>query len=190
MKIVGIGLNKTGTTTLGSCLKTLGFKHISCDLKAFNLFKEGKTEELLTIVKQYDSFEDWPWPLAFKEIDRAFPGSKFILTLRKTPEIWFNSLVLHSLKTGPTDYRKTVYGYEMPEGHIDEHRNFYENHNMMVREYFKERPEDLLEVCWENGDGWEKLARFLNKDVPNCKIPHLNKSTLKIKLQHKLSKYF
>ncbi len=32
MKVFGIGLNKTGTTTLGLCLQHWGFRHKSYDL--------------------------------------------------------------------------------------------------------------------------------------------------------------
>lgn len=61
MKIIGIGLNKTGTTTLGHCLKYWGFKHISHDYKAFQLWLSGKHEILLEQWgNNYDSFEDWP----------------------------------------------------------------------------------------------------------------------------------
>jgi hypothetical protein len=33
-----------------------------------------------------------------------------------------------------------------------------------------------LELCWENGDGFEKLCNFLNFDVPSVSIPHANKA--------------
>jgi hypothetical protein len=28
-------------------------------------------------------------------------------------------------------------------------------------------------VCWENGDGWDALSRFLNKRAPSEPFPHL-----------------
>jgi len=31
----------------------------------------------------------------------------------------------------------------------------------------------LLVVCWENGDGWDKLCSFLNKRKPDEPFPHL-----------------
>lgn len=48
-------------------------------------------------------------------------------------------------------------------------------HNKEVRDYFKDRPDDFLEVNWENGDGWELLCDFLGKEIPDRPFPHANK---------------
>ena len=76
MKVVDVGLNKTGTKTLRICLKHWGLKHISCSYEAFTLWRKGDYKALLQWVKDHDSFEDWPWPLIYREIDEAFPGTK------------------------------------------------------------------------------------------------------------------
>ncbi len=34
------------------------------------------------LVEQYDAFQDNPWPMLYRELDRTFAGSKFILTVR------------------------------------------------------------------------------------------------------------
>jgi hypothetical protein len=54
--------------------------------------------------------------------------------------------------------------------------NFYNNHNQQVIDYFADKPDKLLVICWENKDGWNKLCDFLNKSVPKVPFPHLNKS--------------
>ena len=77
-----------------------------------------------------------------------------------------------------TKYRREIYGYEMPHEHKNKHTQFYENHNKSVKKYFKDRPQDLLEVCWETGDGWRELAEFLNLELPDIPFPHANKSPL------------
>ena len=88
-KVVGIGLNKTGTKTLGACLRHWGSDHISCSREGFDLWTAANTETLMHIVERHQSFEDWPWPLVYREIDQRFPGTKFVLTRRTTPEAWF-----------------------------------------------------------------------------------------------------
>ena len=176
MKIVGIGLNKTGTKTLGACMRYWGFKHISCNTKAFDHWRAGDYRRLMNRIRRFDSFEDWPWPLIFREIDAEFPGSKFILTRRADADTWFNSLCEHAKRTGPTDFRKYIYGHAMPQAHRAEHINFYENHLRTVRDYFRGRPDDLLEVCWEKGDGWAELSQFLGFEKPDLPFPHENKS--------------
>ena len=176
MKIFGIGLNKTGTKSLGSSLRTLGFNHLSWTPEVFDIYTKHGIEGLLGIIEQYDSFEDWPWPLVFREIDEMVPGSKFILTLRESPERWYESLCKHSMRTGPTHIRKHIYGYEMPHGHKAEHIRFYDEHIDNVRSHFSGRPGDLLEVCWGKGDGWAELASFLGRSAPGLPFPHENKS--------------
>jgi hypothetical protein len=177
MKVVGVGLNKTGTKTLSVCLTQWGFNHITWDLASFQQYQRGDYETLWKTMRAYDSFEDWPWPLMYKEIDAQFPGSKFILTIRKSPEVWFASLCKMAVRRGPlTRFEQYIYGYAIPHGHKDEHIQFYNAHNQAVEEYFKDRPEQFLKVCWENGDGWKELANFLEKPVPDRPFPHLNKS--------------
>ena len=41
----------------------------------------------------------------------------------------------------------------------------FKQHNEMVKEFFKNDPNLLLILCWERGDGWDKLCPFLNKEV-------------------------
>lgn len=177
MKIIGIGLNKTGTKTLGYYLKQWGFQHKSFDLDAFNLYRAGRLEELFKIMQQYDSFEDWPWPLMIREIDLKFPEARFVLTVRRSPEIWFRSLCNMAVRMGPfNQYEQHIYGYAMPQGHRSEHLQYYEGHNQAVLEYFRERPSKLLKICWETGDHPQKIADFLGLDVEETQLQHLNRS--------------
>jgi hypothetical protein len=176
MKIVGIGLNKTGTKTLRACMRHWQLKHISFCPEAFDLWRNNDYSTLMTWVAAFDSFEDWPWPLMFKEIDRTFPGSRFILTRRRSPDVWFESLCRQADRTGPTIFRKYAYGFEMPHNHKREHIRAYEEHLQSVREHFNDRSEALLEVCWEEGSGWTELARFLGFPRPDISFPHENNS--------------
>ena len=176
MKVFGIGLNKTGTKSLGSSLSALGFNHQSWTPELFNIYMKHGVDGLLEIIERYDSFEDWPWPLVFHEVDKVVPGSKFILTTRESSERWYESLCKHSVRTGPTSIRKHIYGFDMPQGHKSEHIRFYDQHIKNVRNYFRSRPEDMLEVCWGRGDGWPELASFLGRSQPDLPFPHKNKS--------------
>ncbi|PSQ96749.1 MAG: hypothetical protein BRD55_05595 [Bacteroidetes bacterium SW_9_63_38] len=174
MKVFGIGLNKTGTTTLARCFRILGFCHTSCDLELTRAYQRGHLRPLFDHAGQFDSFEDWPWPLVYEEMDRRYENTKFILTQRSDAEAWYDSLKRHALRTGPTEYREIVYGHSMPFGKREEHLRMYHRHNEAVQNYFSDRPEDLLVACWEK-DGWEKLCSFLSKDVPTKAFPHANK---------------
>lgn len=180
MKVFGIGLNKTGTKTLGECFRILGYNNKSFDLKLLKAVARRDFYELFATCDLYDSFEDWPWPLAYQELNDHYPDAKFILTQRDDPETWYASLCKHAELTGPTEARKIVYGSEMPHLHKDHHLDFYQRHNADVIAYFKNFPDKLLVVSWENGNGWMEICNFLHiNDVPGCPFPHKNRSQVK-----------
>ncbi|MFV0296566.1 MAG: sulfotransferase family protein [Hyphomicrobiaceae bacterium] len=177
MKIFGIGLNKTGTTTLGRCLSTLGFHHLSCRRDLLEKWRKGEHDAVWQQIEPFESFDDWPYPFMYKEaFERYGSDAKFILTMRKTPEIWLRSLEKHSLRTTPIYHcRKLAYGFDYPFGHEQEHLAFYTRHNAEVQQFFAERaPDQLLVVCWEEGHGWDELCPFLGIETPDLPFPHEN----------------
>ena len=192
-KIFGIGLNKTGTCTLQECGNILGYRGKNYDLQLLDdVLVHNNFERVRSTVQQYDLFRDWPWPLIYKELDEEFKGSKFILTVRKDEDIWFESQKGHSLRTKPVEHERIlVFGYEYPHKHKKEYIEMYLRHRKEVKEYFKDRPDDFIELCWEDGDGWEKLCKFLGKEVPDVPFPHINRGKDNVvSTSRKLSNYF
>lgn len=182
-KVVGIGLNKTGTKTLGHYLARWGYRHRSYDSNSthespsFTLYSQGNTAALMDIVRDYDSFEDWPWPLLYRQIDDQFEDVKFVLTTRSSSEVWYRSLCNMAVRIGAMPlYEKSVYGYATPQGHKAEFVARYETHNTEVAAHFKERPDDLLTLCWENGDNAQTLATFLGLTDVDTTPLHSNRS--------------
>jgi hypothetical protein len=179
-KVVGIGLPKTGTTSLGYCFRRFGFKHQSYDMDLAVKVKRNRMEEVLNAAEKHESFEDWPWFLLYREFDRKFPGTKFILTMRKDTATYVKSLQGHHEREGirNSDWIKPhwwdeVHGIEPAKWDYEKSAQRYENHNRAVLDYFAGRINtDLLVVCWENGDGWTELSRFLNKRAPSEPFPH------------------
>ncbi len=177
-KIFGIGLNKTGTTTLNKCGQILGYQTLSCKRDLLeDVVLRNDFSQIIKWVERYDLFEDWPWPLIYRNLDQMFPGSKFVLTIRKDSQIWLKSLKKHSLSTHPHLHcRKLAYGYNYPHSNEKFFIEFYNNHNNQVRNYFKGRENDFIELCWEKGNGWDDLCEFLNVKTPNVPLPHENKA--------------
>lgn len=69
------------------------------------------------------------------------------------------------------------FGYSMPTGHESTYLARYREHNQAVRDYFRDRPGKLLEVCWGNGGEWQKLCDFLGLHIPNLPFPKKNTGT-------------
>jgi Sulfotransferase domain len=174
-KVFGVGFSKTGTKTLACCLRGLGYNHRSWSKGFYQIVLAGHVDEALKIVDQYDSFDDWPWAALYETLDQTYPRSKFILTVRKDVESWFDSLTAHVKRYGLSEELRIVFGSATPEKDKKHTIAVYENHNRQVLEYFVTRPGKLLVACWEAGDGWEKLCGFLNRDVLDIPFPHAHK---------------
>lgn len=172
MKVVGIGFGKTGTSTLAACLRQFGFRHKTWDKRLYDAYARGDMRAIDAVLAAHDSFDDWPWPMLYRDIDARYPGSKFILTIRKDPETWLRSLETHARRRTRRTRVWQIYDLRPDEFDAAKVRQRYLSHIQEARAYFKDRPKDFLEVCWEAGDGWDKLARFLGKPVPSVPFPH------------------
>lgn len=178
-KVFGIGWAKTGTTTLGECFQILGYDHQSQRLDLVPDLKIGNLTRIMQVAAEKTSFEDWPWIILFEQLDCMFQGSKFVLTVRE-PRSWLrsysNMLRLEGEAPAETnETRRVLYGLPFPNVTDGQLLARYQNHNHEVQEYFARRTNDLLVVNWEAGDGWQRLAAFLNKEIPRVPFPHENK---------------
>lgn len=178
-KVFGIGLNRTGTSTLKIALRQLGYKHCRRQRQLINQYYKQDFRAIFQEIAHHDSFDDWPWPLMYKEIlaeygDRA----RFVLTKRATPEIWVNSLKSHAEVTPNQGARKRIYGYDYPHGAEAAHMLYYDKHNAEAQKFFRNSnaQNQLLEVCWGRRNNWKSLAKFLGEPVPNMIFPHVNSS--------------
>ncbi|WP_223428559.1 sulfotransferase family protein [Tateyamaria pelophila] len=176
-KVFGIGLHKTGTTTLGTCFRELGFDHLSCRKDLLAKLRKGEVEAIYSEIDKYQSFEDWPYPLMYKELAERYPDAKFILTLRKDADVWLRSFHRHSLRrSSMKNAQKLAYGVAYTLGNEEYLKEFYKTHEADVRAFFAQtEPDRLLVLCWETGSGWDELCSFLGLDVPATPFPHENK---------------
>ena len=95
-KVFCIGMNKTGTSTMTKIFKELNFR-VAPQIKQEKKIGEIKSQnEILEIKKfcwKYNFFQDLPFSQGnfYQNIDKIFPKSKFILTIRDSNR-WFESL--------------------------------------------------------------------------------------------------
>jgi Sulfotransferase domain len=186
-KVFGLGLSKTGTTSLGGALNTLGIRtvHYPHDQRTFDDLRNGNYK--LSILEEYQGIVDIPVAPYYAQLDRVYPNSNFILTVRDR-DSWLKSAEVHwRLKIETSDERpEKELGREFTDfisacvyGTIKFNRDrflyVYDTHLRNVCDYFKERPEDFLimDIC--SGDGWEKLCPFLGYSAPSTRFPHANR---------------
>lgn len=171
-KVFCIGFHKTGTTSLAVALKILGYQVTGPNGVRDPNIAANVHNMIDKLTKKYDAFQDNPWPVMYRELDRKYPDSKFILTVRDS-SAWIRSQVKH-FGYKETPMRKWIYGAGCPKGNEELYINRYERHNEEVMAYFIDRPEDLIIMDLAKGDGWNELCVFLDKPVPDMSFPHAN----------------
>lgn len=165
IKIFGVGLFRTGTSSLTRALRELGYKIIHPPRPAL-------LPELLDEITDTDGANDSPIAYQYKELDKIFPNTKWILTTRRL-ETWLKS-VEYFLKTiydsgADDEIRTLLYGHHKFDK--EKYTKAFIKHHKEVKEYFKDR--ELLIMDMDKGDfNWGKLCRFLNKEIPNTLYPY------------------
>ena len=203
-KIFCIGFNKTGTTTIEKVLKD--FKYRLGDQPQAELLFSNWLNRDFKAIKKYcasaEAFQDVPFsmPYTYILLDQYFPNAKFILTVRDSPEQWYNSTVnFHSKLWGdgknklskeelknvnyrykgfPYDFIKEVFNTSDNDIYNKEKfMNLYNQHIVQVKDYFKTSPEKLLIINTSNKDDYFRLCEFLNKKPLSDNFPWENKTS-------------
>jgi hypothetical protein len=202
-KVFCIGFHKTGTTSLFQALTQMGYimgNQAVGEILGEDIY-DNRYDRLMNYCRTADAYQDHPFffPGFFKKLDKEFPGAKFVLSVRDDENQWFRSLcrfwtnrISSDISRRPTEedmitapYRYIGYFcqkvkmlYPNMEFLEDKpYKKTYLDHNADVREYFKDRPNDLLELNVADPDSYQKLADFLGVKVKkNKKFPWKNKT--------------
>ena len=172
MKIFSVRFNQTGTTTLSICSRHWSFRHTSFGEAALSIRKKTDTKLPLALASRSQGLEDWPWASHYRDLDQALSYPRFILTRRCSPNIWFQSLCAYAARTVHCRFGALVYGYTIHHQYRDVHIRFCESHLKADRNYFCNRPHDLLKVCMEAGDEGRALADFRDTPLLDTLFPH------------------
>ena len=202
-KIFCIGLNKTGTTSLHKEMINLGYI-AGGQQQAELLFDDWVKRDFKRIIKYCKTavfFQDIPFslPYTFIAMDQAFPGSKFILTLRDSAEQWYESLIrFHGkiwadgrIPPTPQDLRNATYIYKGYPHHISMHifnvpeddpynkdilLEHYQTHKENVLGYFRYRPDDLLIIKIKEDADYTQFCEFLGVEQKKTSFPWENRT--------------
>ncbi|WP_370479343.1 sulfotransferase [Tamlana flava] len=200
-KIFCIGLNKTGTTSLGVFFEQEDYK-VAKQRDGELLLKNYIERDFASIIKFVEKshanvYQDVPFslPYTFPHLDNAFPNSKFILTVRNNSEDWYNSIFkFHSNfynKGSKPSYESLLnaeYVYKGWSWNLmnnvfikdkcslydkNEFIGVYENHIKMVSDYFKNKPEKLIAVNLSRNEDFQKLCAFLKINTTKKNFPEI-----------------
>jgi hypothetical protein len=197
LQCLGVGLSRTGTKSLWKAMSQLGFKslHFEPDRLADVILGMNRNPTFKGLYDDCDFICDIPHAYFFRDIEKAYPGLKFILTIRDT-DAWYRSMCEHYRKL-PDRFRewscgnphkfasdwkqveelqRIVYGsgtfWDLPEFL---YKKRFRDWNESVRRFIPDK-ERLLVMDIPGGDGYEKLCHFLdNRRVPDESFPHENK---------------
>jgi hypothetical protein len=183
-------MHKTTTTSLHTALGILGFDSIHWKTAHWaksvylEMIGQGRSHN---IEKHYAAC-DLPITILYKELDKAYPGSKFILTVKDEGK-WLADVRDHwgydtnkfrfTWDKDPFSHKlhQVIYGQRHFDADVFLGR--YRQHNVEVIEYFRERPKDLLIMNMDAYPDnplapWYRLCRFLHAPVPDKPYPRVD----------------
>ncbi|WP_026425625.1 sulfotransferase family protein [Actinokineospora inagensis] len=195
MKVIGVGLGRTGTASVKAALEQLGFG------PCYHMFEvtahpehgeqwlsgyAGGPVDWAAVFAGYKSTMDWPGCSFWTELVDRYPDAKVLLTVRD-PLSWYGSMARTLLPVWKmsTDPARDVPGFEWYGqlvkaisdhtfgGDLDDRDHLigaFTAHNDAVRAAV---PADRL-LSYEVGQGWAPLCEFLGVAVPDGDFPHLN----------------
>jgi len=180
--IFGVGVNKSGTTSIAQAVEILGYPALhyrapGLEPRNVNPAIRRAVEEgvhpftYVPKLGEYRAlFDLHAVEENFAALDAAFPGSRFILHTRDL-DSWLDSRERHV-------QANIARGSKYTGGWLTIDRDGWtarwHAQHQSVREYFRDRPDDLLEFDLNAGDGWERLAPFLGMPVPDIPFPWKN----------------
>jgi hypothetical protein len=202
MKVICAGFPKTGTKSLASALRILGYTvhdveeqwmfHIDEYIPAV---EDNKIPDFSAMYANVDAVTDTPACFFGEEIFKAFPDAKVILMTRDDEEVWLKSLlkteevlnavmskawiVLASLITPTGRKHKRLMAAidnKLKQGHKDPSQL-----SSALKEGYRNHnarikaviPQDQL-LVFNVKQGWKPLCEFLGVEVPDVPFPRRN----------------
>ena len=148
-------------------------------------------DELKDYIEKYDVFEDWPYPIIWKELFDCFPESQFILSKRLNAETWLKSLQKHTDRNQnkkSQELRLIFFKQDCPHKNDNHYLQYYRNHNKNVISYFG-NSSNFCELTVGSNMNWRNLCEFHDLPIPKVEFPYLNNSIEKTGIMYKFKKW-
>lgn len=181
-KVIGIGLPKTGTSSLAVALNnnnipTIHFGDPECNEIIDKMYKGIYT---YSVLDKYMGITN-AFEMLFPQIDHAYPGSKFIYTYRNK-ESWLVSAKDHweRMLANPVAKPMEIHHHLITFGtylfNEDRFAWVYDYHSKIVNDYFSSRPGTFLSIdVTKESDYVQKVCLFLDIPIIDATPVHANK---------------
>lgn len=204
IKVIGLGMGRTGTSSLKLALQKLGYgacyhmKDLINNPADVRYWKEidryGETN-WQSLFGNYQSAVDFPTIGYYKDILRAYPDAKVILTVRDD-ESWYKSAIQTILNAEPGFLDKIKMSFRLPFSSrlrslmqvfklskkfwLKNIGNDYKDKEKAIR-FFRQWNEQIKQEIGEENllvynvaEGWLPLCKFLGTPVPAEPFPKTN----------------
>jgi hypothetical protein len=188
LKVIGVGLGRTGTASVKVALEMLGTGHgyhmsevLQNPAKAKDWIDAANgNADWDKIFDGYGTSVDYPGCTFWQELADYYPDAKLLLTVRD-PVRWFDStnetimseMLVNGIKNSP-------FGELMQRIVFDTVENRMRDKDYMV-DYFEKRNADIIAsvpaerlLVYQVKEGWGPLCEFLGVPVPDEDFPHIN----------------
>lgn len=172
-KVFGVGLARTGTTSLHEAMGILGLNSAPDSIPLLDGID-------LDFLSRHDAFFDNPIPFRYEALDTVCPDSRWIVTQRPVDD-WLNSMAwlfgpgLDRLRPNMRIVGDRVHRQVYGSDKFDEVRlrTIYERHYTNLAEWVDGRPSVWIHV--DDGLDWEPICELLELPVPPVSFPHSNR---------------
>lgn len=212
MKVIGAGFGRTGTLSTQHALNELGYscyhmkeitkkankKHLDFWVKVAEM--SGNTpHDWNEVFQNYSATIDYPSSCVWKELMKANPDAKVLLTLHPGgAEAWYKSTVdtiygmsrmweskllssfIPPLSKMTKMTSKLIWGRFL-KGTMDNKQDAINRYNEHTKEVISLVPSKKL-LVYSVDQGWEPLCEFLEVAVPNSAFPKVNDKKEMIKM--------
>lgn len=172
-KVFGLGLARTGTTSMHEAMGLLGLRSAPDSLPLLDSID-------IDFLGRYDAFFDNPIPFRYQALNTVCPNSKWIVTQRPLDD-WLSSMdwlfgpglarLKPDMRVIGDRVHRQVYGSDRFDE--DRLRRVYVQHYGELQEWLRDRESVWVHI--DQGCRWEPLCELLGTPVPPIDFPHANK---------------
>ena len=160
-KVFGIALDLKAVGILFQCLNKLGINLLPYSDTSKLQASVGEKDDF-SLLKYFDGIVDITTTVFNFQLDQLYPNSKFILVVREKAS-WLTIMEAQWSLLDPLTCQ-VVFGTD--NFNAEQLSQIYDSYNENIVKHFQDRPESLLIMNIDNGDGWEKLCDFLDLPIP------------------------